>query len=94
MKADDRYLRGLFKSLQELSRLSHEFEAYGAQILPYQVTKNAVMLKALVAVEWMLEKFGFWSHVENEDIVTVAVIVDRNELAWQLMKVSTSIKIL
>jgi hypothetical protein len=39
---DDKYMRGLFKSRQELSRLSWRLEEHGAQFLPYTITENSV----------------------------------------------------
>ena len=57
------------------------------------VNGNAVMFDVPTAVKWLLEKFGLWSYVEDEDIVTVAATVDGGELAWQLTQVSAGIKI-
>ena len=75
-KVNDKYLRGLFKNRQELSRLSRKLEAHGGSVLPYVVNGNAVMFDVPTAVKWLLEKFGLWSYIVDEDIVTVAAAVD------------------
>ena len=89
----DKYMRGLFKSRQELSRLSRKLEEHGAQFLPYSITENSVSFDVYAAVRFILEKFGLWSYVENEDLVTVAATVDGGDLAWKLTQVSGGIKI-
>jgi hypothetical protein len=90
---NDKYMRGLFKSRQELSRLSCKLEEHEAQFLPYTVTQNSVSFGVHHAVRFMLEKFGLWSYVEHEDLVTVAATVDGRDLAWKLTQVSGGIKI-
>jgi hypothetical protein len=69
-------MRGLFKSRQELRRLSWKLEEHGAQFLPYTITENSVAFDVNHAVKFILEKFGLWSYVENEDLITVVATVD------------------
>jgi hypothetical protein len=88
-----KYLRGLLKSRHELSRVSKLLENHGRQILPYEVSSNAVVFDIERAVPWLLEKFGLWEYVTSGEMVTVAATVDGGELAWQLTQVSAGIKI-
>lgn len=90
---DDKYMRGLFRSRQELSRLSRKLEQHAEQFLPYQLTSNSVSFEVRPAVKFILERFGLWRCVEEEDIVTVAATVDGGDLAWKLTQVSGGIKI-
>jgi hypothetical protein len=46
------------------------------------VKSNAVMFFVLAAAKELLEKFGLWSYIKVEDIVTVAATVDGGKLAW------------
>lgn len=90
---NSKYMRGLFKSRQQLSRMSRLLEDHGGRIIPYQVTENAVKFDVKTAVKWLLEKYGLWSYVERGDTVSTAATVDGGELAWQLTQVSAGIKI-
>jgi hypothetical protein len=90
---DDKYIRGIFKSRLELSRLSHKIEEHGAKFFPYTITENIVSFDVCHAVKFILEKFQLWRYVENEDLVTVAATVDGGDVAWKLMQVSGGIKI-
>jgi hypothetical protein len=88
-----KYQRGLFKSRQELSRLSKKLETYGSEILPFELTSNSIKFDLRRAVLWLLDKFGLWQYVERGELVTTAATVDGGELAWQLTQVSAGIKI-
>lgn len=88
-----KYQRGLFKSRQELSRLSKLLESHGGEILPYDLSSNSVKFDLRRAVPWLLDKFGLWSYVQRGELVTTAATVDGGELAWQLTQVSAGIKI-
>jgi hypothetical protein len=86
-------MRGLLKSRQELSRSSRKLEEHGAQFLPYTITENSVAFDVSHAVKFIMEKFGLWRYVENEDLITVAATVDEGDSAWKLTQVSGGIKI-
>jgi hypothetical protein len=88
-----KYQRGLFKSRQELSRLSKLLESHGAEILPYELSSNSVKFDLRRAVPWLLKQFKLWSHVQRGELVTTAATVDGGELAWQLTQVSAGVKI-
>jgi hypothetical protein len=88
-----KYQRGLLKSQQELSRVSKLLENHGQQILPYELTSNAVKFDIKRAVPWLLRKFGLWEYVQRGEMVTTAATMDGGELAWQLTQVSAGIKI-
>jgi len=88
-----KYLRGLFKSRSELSRLSKLLERHGGTILPYEMTENSVQFDLNRAIPWLLQQYGLWRYVEGGDLVTVAATVDGGELAWQLTQISAGIKI-
>jgi hypothetical protein len=68
-------------------------EAHGREILLYEVTSNSVKFDLRHAVPWLLKNFGFWEFVERGEFITLAAIVDRGELAWQLTQVSAGVKI-
>ncbi len=72
----------LFYNWMELSRVSTELENYGATILPYELTSNAVKFDVWIAVRFILEKYGLWHYVENKESVIAAATVDGGELAW------------
>jgi hypothetical protein len=88
-----KYRQGLFYNRMELSRLSKELEEYGATILPYQLTSNAVKFDIQPAVKFILERYGLWGYVENKESVIAAATVDGGELAWKLTQISAGIKI-
>ncbi len=88
-----KYRQGLFYNRMELSRVSKELENYGATILPYELTSNAVKFDVRIADRFILEKYGLWHYVENKESVIAAATVDGGELAWKLTQVSAGIKI-
>jgi hypothetical protein len=51
-----KYMRGLFKNRQTLSRLSALLEAHSRSILPYTISENAIQFDVKTAVKWLLEK--------------------------------------
>jgi hypothetical protein len=64
-------------------------------IFAYEVTSKAVMLKVCTCVKWLwlLEKFGLWYYVEQENIVTMTTTIDGGELMRPLTQMSGCIKI-
>jgi len=88
-----KYMRGLFKNRQTLSRLSAQLEQYAGSILPYNITDNAVIFETKPAVRWLLQKYGLWDYVSNGENVQLAATVDGGELSWQLTQISAGVKI-
>ena len=89
---NSKYKRGLFQSRFQLTRLSHELEAYAKTILPFDLTTNSVKFNIPVAVNWLMEKHGLWEYVLDGDTVTMAATVDGGALAWKRTQVSAGIK--
>lgn len=45
-----------------------------------------------LAIELIMKMHGLWQWMLDENMVTMAAIVDSSELAWKLTQVSASIK--
>ncbi len=54
---------------------------------------NAIKFNIPYAVHCILERYGLWQYVENQESVIAAAKVDGGELAWKLTQISAGINI-
>jgi hypothetical protein len=91
-----RYRRGLLPSRFTLGRLCRQLESHGKDLLPYEITGNAVKFDVSAALNFLFEKYGLSVAFNTActEPVTQSATVDGGDLAWGLTQVSAGIKII
>ncbi len=87
-----KYQRGIFAHRTRLSQLSRELESHAGQMIPYEITKNSIIFDIEVATKFLMERYGLWKYVEQNETALIAATVDGGQLAWKLTQISAGIK--